>query len=131
MPGKVENQREQDEAGGGRGQGDLEAKARCVRFDRGDNVNALSMAAIRELTDAARSFEDDVDTSVVVLTGTARAFSAGFDLKEPAGKARGTLPRGQVLQMRAYMSASTRPKSSPGWSVALASRGTSSAQTTE
>ncbi|TXL74392.1 enoyl-CoA hydratase/isomerase family protein [Vineibacter terrae] len=66
-----------------------------VRFDRGDNINALSMAAIRALTDAARSFEDDVDTSVVVLTGTARAFSAGFDLKEPAGKARGTLPLGQ------------------------------------
>ncbi len=66
-----------------------------VRFDRGDSINALSMAAIRDLTDAARSFEDDIDTSVVVLTGTARAFSAGFDLKEPAGKARGSLPLGQ------------------------------------
>ncbi|TWS97339.1 enoyl-CoA hydratase/isomerase family protein [Reyranella sp. CPCC 100927] len=66
-----------------------------VRFDRGDDINALSMAAIRDLTEAARSFEDDIDTSVVVLTGTARAFSAGFDLKEPAGKARGSLPLGQ------------------------------------
>jgi enoyl-CoA hydratase/carnithine racemase len=66
-----------------------------VRFDRGDHINALSMAAIRQLTDAARAFEDDLGTSVVVLTGTARAFSAGFDLKEPAGKARGSLPLGE------------------------------------
>ena len=66
-----------------------------VRFDRGDHLNALSMAAIRQLTNVARNFEDDPDTSVVVLTGTDRAFSAGFDLKEPAGKARGSLPLGQ------------------------------------
>ncbi|MCW5745190.1 MAG: enoyl-CoA hydratase/isomerase family protein [Alphaproteobacteria bacterium] len=66
-----------------------------VRFDRGDNINALSMAAIRQLTDAARSFEDDIDTSVVVLAGTPRVFSAGFDLKEPAGRERGSLPLGR------------------------------------
>ncbi len=72
-----------------------QGRVAVVRFDRGDHINALSMAAIRQLTDAARSFEDDIDTSVVVLTGSARAFSAGFDLKEPAGKARGALPLGQ------------------------------------
>jgi enoyl-CoA hydratase/carnithine racemase len=53
-----------------------------VRFDRGDAVNALSPAAMRELRDAAQSFEDDIETSVIVLTGNARAFSAGFDLKD-------------------------------------------------
>jgi enoyl-CoA hydratase/carnithine racemase len=72
-----------------------QGRVAVVRFDRGDHVNALSMAAIRQLTDAARSFEDDLATSVVVLTGSARAFSAGFDLKEPAGKARGALPVGE------------------------------------
>ena len=40
-----------------------------VRFDRGDGINALSPEAMRQLTDAARSFEDDDATSVVVLTG--------------------------------------------------------------
>ena len=49
-----------------------------VRFDRGDGINALSPEAIRQLTQAARSFEDDSATSVVVLTGGADAFSAGF-----------------------------------------------------
>ena len=32
-----------------------------VRFDRGDGINALSPEAMRQLTDAARSFEDDGD----------------------------------------------------------------------
>lgn len=59
-----------------------EGRIAVVRFDRGDKVNALSPAAMRELRAAARSFEDDLETSVVVLTGNAHAFSAGFDLKD-------------------------------------------------
>jgi enoyl-CoA hydratase/carnithine racemase len=58
-----------------------EGRIAVVRFDRGDGINALSPEALRQLTNAARSFEDDSETSVVVLTGAARAFSAGFDLK--------------------------------------------------
>lgn len=67
-----------------------------VRFDRGDGVNALSPEVMRELTAAARSFEDDGDTSVVVLTGSARAFSAGFDLKDAEGRARKTMDIGTL-----------------------------------
>ena len=67
-----------------------------VRFDRGDGVNALSPEAMRELTAAARSFEDDGDTSVVVLTGGAKAFSAGFDLKDAEGRARKTMDIGAL-----------------------------------
>ncbi len=59
-----------------------EGRVAVVRFDRGDSVNALSPEAMRQLRDAARSFEDDIETSVVVLTGNAKAFSAGFDLKD-------------------------------------------------
>ena len=43
-----------------------------VRFDRGDGINALSPEAMRQLTAAARGFEDDGNTSVVVLTGAPR-----------------------------------------------------------
>ena len=46
-----------------------------VRFDRGDGINALSPEAMRQLTSAARNFEDDGDTSVVVLTGGPKAIS--------------------------------------------------------
>src|SRR5216684_910761 len=66
-----------------------------VRFDRGDNINALSQQAMRELRDVPRDFEDDLETSVVILTGSAKAFSAGFDLKDPAGRQRDTLPIGE------------------------------------
>ena len=65
-----------------------EGRIAVVRFDRGDGINALSPEAMRQLTDAARSFEDDGETSVVVLTGGAKAFSAGFDLKDPGGPRR-------------------------------------------
>jgi len=67
-----------------------------VRFDRGDGTNALSPDALRELTAAARSFEDDGATSVVVLTGSAKAFSAGFDLKDPEGRSRRSMDLGTL-----------------------------------
>jgi enoyl-CoA hydratase len=73
-----------------------EGRIAIVRFDRGDGVNALSPEAIRQLTAAAFSFEDDGDTSVVVLTGTAKAFSAGFDLKDPEGRSRQTMDIGSL-----------------------------------
>ena len=66
-----------------------------VRFDRGDGINALSPEAMRQLIAAARSFEDDAATSVVVLTGGADAFSAGFDLKDAEGRSRRTMDIGQ------------------------------------
>jgi len=54
-----------------------------VRFDRGDGVNAMSTGLINELTQAARSFEGDLETSAVIVTGTGKVFSMGYDLREP------------------------------------------------
>jgi len=68
-----------------------------VRFDRGDNINALSQEAMRELRDVPRDFEDDLETSVVILTGSARAFSAGFDLKDIEGRQRDQLSVGERI----------------------------------
>ncbi|MGO9357980.1 MAG: enoyl-CoA hydratase/isomerase family protein [Xanthobacteraceae bacterium] len=53
-----------------------------VRFDRGDDRNALSRQVLRELMEAARSFEEDIETSAVVLTGRANVFTVGLDLKD-------------------------------------------------
>ncbi len=52
-----------------------------VRFDRRENLNAFNEKLVVELTAAARSFHDDLDTHVVVLSGAPNGFSAGFDLK--------------------------------------------------
>ena len=73
-----------------------EGRIAVVRFDRGDGINALSPEALRQLTDAARGFEDDSGTSVVVLTGSAKAFSAGFDLKDAEGRSRSTMDLGSL-----------------------------------
>jgi enoyl-CoA hydratase len=72
-----------------------EGRIAIVRLDRGDAINALSPEVMRQLTAAARAFEDDLGTSVVVLTGNARAFSAGFDLKDAEGRQRGKLGLGE------------------------------------
>jgi enoyl-CoA hydratase/carnithine racemase len=72
-----------------------EGRIALVRLDRGDRINALSPAVMRELRAAALTFEDDVTTSVVVLTGNTNVFSAGFDLKDAEGRARAALGLGE------------------------------------
>ena len=42
-----------------------EGRIVTVRIDRGDGVNALSDAVMRELTDVARSFEDEPSVGIV------------------------------------------------------------------
>ena len=79
-----------------------EGRIAAVRLDRGDAINALSPEAMRQLRAAALGFEDDVATSVVILTGNARIFSAGFDLEDPEGRERGELglgPRRAALRV--------------------------------
>ena len=73
-----------------------------VRFDRKDGVNALSRDLKRELIDAARTFEDDTETSAIVLTGAADVFSLGFDLKDPTNaevQAAGLADRRKITQL--------------------------------
>ena len=73
-----------------------EGRVAVVHFDRGDGLNALSPEALRRLTDVARSFEDDAETSVVVVRGSDRAFSAGFDLKDAEGRSRQEMELGTL-----------------------------------
>ncbi|MCP5055993.1 MAG: enoyl-CoA hydratase/isomerase family protein [bacterium] len=85
-----------------------QGRVAVVRFDRGDGVNALSQAALRELTAAARSFEDDIETSAIVLTGSAHAFSLGADLKDDERAAdveSGMAGRRKALQLGPKMCA--------------------------
>lgn len=72
-----------------------------VSMDRGDGRNALSRQLILELTQAARSFADDLETQAVILTGTG-AFTAGADLKDPGmdrRKANGLLERRHMVKI--------------------------------
>jgi enoyl-CoA hydratase len=72
-----------------------------VVFDRGDGRNALSRQAILELTEAAQSFADDLETHAVILWGKG-AFTAGADLKDPAmdrRRASGLLERRHMVKI--------------------------------
>jgi enoyl-CoA hydratase len=51
-----------------------------VRIDAGDERNLMSRQVMADLTAAARGFEDDATTSAIVLTGTSRVFTLGYDL---------------------------------------------------
>jgi enoyl-CoA hydratase/carnithine racemase len=71
-----------------------------VTFDRGDGRNPLSHELLQDLTKAARSFDGDLETRAVIVTG-AKVFSAGADLKDPAAARRanaGLLERRHLLK---------------------------------
>jgi enoyl-CoA hydratase len=53
-----------------------------VRFDRGDGRNAMSREVMRQLIAVAASFDEDAETSAIVLTGDPRAFCVGYDLRD-------------------------------------------------
>lgn len=55
-----------------------------VTLNRPKALNALCTPLINELNTALRAFNDSDDTSVIVLTGSQKAFAAGADIKEMA-----------------------------------------------
>ena len=82
-----------------------------VRFDRGNKANPLSLALMRDLTDAARSFETDIDTSAIILTG-GENFSMGFDLRDEEAAA---MRRAPLIERR--MSVATGRRMCDAWAA--------------
>src|SRR5690348_17363788 len=57
-----------------------------ITLNRPAALNALNAALIAELAAALDVFEGDAAIGAIVLTGTEKAFAAGADVKEMAGK---------------------------------------------
>jgi enoyl-CoA hydratase/carnithine racemase len=57
-----------------------------VRLNRPDALNALNARLMDELTAALDTAEADPGVRCIVITGSERAFAAGADIKEMAGK---------------------------------------------
>ena len=57
-----------------------------VRLNRPKALNALCDALVREMGQALDGFEADDAIGAVVITGSERAFAAGADIKEMAGR---------------------------------------------
>lgn len=57
-----------------------------VTLNRPEALNALNSTLVTELADAATAFDRDEAIGAIVVTGSERAFAAGADIKEMAGK---------------------------------------------
>ena len=57
-----------------------------ITLNRPQALNALNNQLTRELMDALEAFDNDDSTGAMVITGNEKAFAAGADIKEMAGK---------------------------------------------
>ena len=57
-----------------------------IRLNRPQALNALNEGLKDELLDAAERFDADANIGCLVITGSEKAFAAGADIKEMAGK---------------------------------------------
>ncbi|BBY31441.1 enoyl-CoA hydratase [Mycolicibacterium sediminis] len=53
-----------------------------ITLNRPKALNALNSQVMVEVTAAARELDDDADVGAIVVTGSAKAFAAGADIKE-------------------------------------------------
>ena len=63
----------------------LDGHVATITYNRPDVLNAIDAELRRDLNDAWRRFKEEDDAWVAILTGAGRAFSAGVDLRNPAG----------------------------------------------
>src|SRR5690606_23380315 len=57
-----------------------------IRLHRPKELNALNLQLMGELRDALRALDENDEVRVIILTGNERAFAAGADIKEMAGR---------------------------------------------
>jgi enoyl-CoA hydratase/carnithine racemase len=60
---------------------DDQGRVRTISMHRPERLNAFDGGLVNDLADALAATADDPEVSVVVLTGSGRAFSTGADLK--------------------------------------------------
>jgi enoyl-CoA hydratase len=65
---------------------DRHGRVGVITMNRPDALNALNLAMTTEIGAALRSLDADPGIGAIVLTGAGRAFAAGADIKEMAGK---------------------------------------------
>jgi E-phenylitaconyl-CoA hydratase len=70
---------------------ELDGHVVTITYNRPDVLNAIDASMREGLNEAWQRFLDDRDAWVAIVTGAGRAFSAGVDMRNPAG-AVGTWP---------------------------------------
>src|SRR6202789_3578394 len=64
-----------------------DAGAGTTTRNRPKALNALNSQVMKEVTTAAADFDNDPGIGAIVITGSAKAFAAGADIKEMSGLA--------------------------------------------
>lgn len=57
-----------------------------IRLNRPKELNALNLQLMGELRDAFKELDNNDEVRVIIITGNERAFAAGADIKEMAGR---------------------------------------------
>lgn len=57
-----------------------------IELNRPKELNALNLQLMGELRDALKDLDNDPEVRVIILTGNEKAFAAGADIKQMAGK---------------------------------------------
>ncbi|QIM16874.1 enoyl-CoA hydratase [Leucobacter insecticola] len=65
-------------------QTETRGRVATITLHRPEALNALNSVLVRELIDAALAFDADPGIGAIVITGSAKAFAAGADIKEMA-----------------------------------------------
>jgi enoyl-CoA hydratase len=62
-----------------------DARVGTITLNRPQALNALNSQVMNEVTSAATEFDGDAGIGAIIITGSAKAFAAGADIKEMAG----------------------------------------------
>ncbi|MDX5418396.1 MAG: enoyl-CoA hydratase-related protein [Hymenobacteraceae bacterium] len=57
-----------------------------IQLNRPKELNALNLQLMGELRDALKELDENEEVRAIIITGNARAFAAGADIKQMAGK---------------------------------------------
>src|SRR5271154_4396529 len=64
---------------------DRDQRVATITLNRPQALNALNSQVMNEVTSAATELDDDPGVGAIIITGSAKAFAAGADIKEMAG----------------------------------------------
>ena len=74
-----------------------------LTLNRPEAMNSISLAMVDDLSDYFGRLFDDRDTRIVVMRGAGRAFCAGLDIKDNAGRDPTSVPFGGGFGFQGYL----------------------------
>ncbi|MCM2293959.1 enoyl-CoA hydratase-related protein [Allorhizobium sp. BGMRC 0089] len=87
-----------------------EGRVALIRLNRPAQLNALNTQLATEMVEAVETLDADTDVGALVITGSERAFAAGADIAEMAGKSAEQMIEENVFAIWDRFAASRLPK---------------------